>query len=264
MKPLSIADYLDHLGRPTEEKTSPRPEGSPFRPRSLPIPQNAKPALKAVFDRLANAGGADEKPSEAAPRGAPWTPKPVLLAPFAREPPPTEELAKPDDISAQLTDAYARGREQGLAEGRVEASDRHAAELAAAREQAETQQQEFRLNECAQFEGAIRSGFKEIEDSVGGAVARVLAPFLSQQLVKRAVEELAKAIARACAGSPSALIKISGPERALALLRQRIADLPVEAGYVEGDEGEIVVEANATRIVADLGPWAELLASFEA
>jgi hypothetical protein len=78
------------------------------------------------------------------------------------------------------------------------------------------------------------------------------------------VEELAKAIARACAGSPSALIKISGPERALALLRQRIADLPVEAGYVEGDEGEIVVEANATRIVADLGPWAELLASFEA
>ena len=80
MKPLSIADYLDHLGRPTEEKTPPRREGSPFRPRSLPIPQNAKPALKAVFDRLANAGGADEKPSEAAPRARAMDPE----ASFAR------------------------------------------------------------------------------------------------------------------------------------------------------------------------------------
>ena len=38
MKPLSIADYLDHLGRPAGEKATPRPEGSPFRPRSLPSP----------------------------------------------------------------------------------------------------------------------------------------------------------------------------------------------------------------------------------
>jgi len=60
------------------------------------------------------------------------------------------------------------------------------------------------------------------------------------------------------------LIRIRGPERVLALLRQRIADLPIEVEYVEHDEIETVVEANATQIVADLGPWAELLASFEA
>ena len=40
MKPLSIADYLDHLGRAAGEKAPPRREGSPFRPRSLPSPQN--------------------------------------------------------------------------------------------------------------------------------------------------------------------------------------------------------------------------------
>ena len=57
MKPLSIADYLDRLGSAAGEKAPPRREGSPFRPRSLPSPQNSRPGSKPVFDRIANAGG---------------------------------------------------------------------------------------------------------------------------------------------------------------------------------------------------------------
>ena len=73
-----------------------------------------------------------------------------------------------------------------------------------------------------------------------------------------------KAIARLCAGGSPGLIKIRGPERMLALMRERIADLPIEVEYVEDDGVETIVEANATQIVAELRPWAELLASFEA
>ena len=167
-------------------------------------------------------------------------------------------------MSAKLAEAYARGREEGLAQGRVEASERHAAELAAAREQAETQRQEFHLNEYMELEGAIRSGLRQIEDNVGAAVTRILAPFLSQEVVKRAVDELGKAVVRLCAGGSPGLIKIRGPERMLALLRERIADLPIEVEYVEDEGVQTVVEANATQIVAELRPWAELLASFEA
>jgi hypothetical protein len=264
MKPLSIADYLDRLGSATGEKAPPRREGSPFRPRSLPSPGNSEPALKPVFGRVAEANGAGGAPSEETSRRAPWAPKPVPLESVGRQPPQTEELAKPDDTSAKLADAYARGREQGLAEGRVEASDRYAAELAHAREQAETQEQEFRLNEYAELEDTIRSGFKQIEDNVGGAVARILAPFLSQQALGRAVDELVKATARLSAGSSPGLIRIRGPERALALLRGRIGDLPIEVEYFEDGGVETVVESNATRIVAELRPWAELLAAFEA
>ena len=264
MKPLSIADYLDRLGSATGEKTPPRREGSPFRPRSLPSPGNGEPALKPVFDRVAKADGAGGARSEETSGRTPWAPKPVPLESVGTQPPPMEELAKPEDMSAKLADAYARGREQGLAEGRIEASDRHATELAAAREQVETQGQEFRRNEYAELEGAIRSGFKQIDDNIGGAVARILAPFLSQQVLSRAVDELAKAVARLSAGSSPGLIKIRGPERALALLRGRIGDLPIEVEYVEDGGVETVVESNATRIVAELRPWAELLAAFEA
>ena len=187
-----------------------------------------------------------------------------MLESGARQSPPAGEPVKTEDMSVKLAEAHARGREEGLAEGRLEASDRHAAELAAAQEQAETQQQEFRLNEYAELESAIRSGLRQIEDDVGAAVTRILAPFLSQEVVKRAVDELAKAIARISSSASPGLIKIRGPERVLALLRQRIADLPIEVEYVEDDRVETVVEANATQIVAELRPWAELLASFEA
>jgi hypothetical protein len=262
MKPLSIADYLDRFGNAAGEKAPPRPEGSPFRPRSLPNPQNSGPGSKPIFDRIGNAGVGTQ--GEETRRRTPWAPKPALLESGARESPPPGEPVKPEDMSVKLAEAYARGREEGLAEGRVEASDCHATELAAARELAQTQQQEFRLNEYAELEGAIRSGIKEIEDNIGGAVTRILAPFLSQQVVKRAVDELAKAMARICAGNSPGVIKIRGPERLLALLRQRIVDLPIDVEYVEDDGAETVVEANATRIVAELRPWAELLASFEA
>jgi hypothetical protein len=264
MKPLSIADCLDHLGSAAGEKAPRRQEGSPFRPRSLGGPRNGQPTVKPVFDRVASAGDAAETSSEGAPRRTPWPVKPVPLESATRESPSKEELAKPEDMSAKLADAYARGREQGLAEGRVEASDRHAAELAAAREQAEIQAQEARRNEYAELEGAIRSGFKQIEDNIGGAVTRILAPFLSQQVLERAVNELATATARLTAGNSPGLIKIRGPERALALLRGRIGDLPVEVEYVQDAGVEIAVESNATRIVTELRPWAELLAAFEA
>ena len=261
MKPLSIADYLDRLGRGAGEKAQPPRENSPFRPRSLPSPQNSGLGSKPVLDRTANASGCETQ-EEDAPRRTPWAPKPVPL--MARQPPPAVEQVKPEDIAVRLAEAYARGREEGLAEGRVEASDRHAAELAAAREQAEAQRQEFHLNEYAEIEGAIRSGLRQIEDDVGAAVTRILAPFLSQQLIKTAADELRKAIARLCAGGSPGLIKIRGPERMLALMRERIADLPIEVEYVEDEGVETVVAANATQIVAELRPWAELLASFEA
>jgi hypothetical protein len=262
MKPLSIADYLDHLGRPACDKAPPRPEGSPFRPRSLPSPQNSGLGSKPIVDRKANARV--ETPREQAPRRTSWAPKPVLIESGERQSPPAGEPVKPEDMSVKLAEARARGRQEGLAEGRLEASDRHAAELAAAREQAETQQQEFRLNAYAGLESAIRSALRQIEDNIGAALTRILAPFLSQEVLKRAVEELAKAMARISSSASPGLIKIRGPERVLALLRQRIADLPIEVEYVEDDRVETIVYASATQIVAELRPWAELLGAFEA
>jgi hypothetical protein len=154
MKPLSIADYLDRLGRVAGEKAPPPRENSPFRPRSLPSPQTGGPASKPVFDRLAHASS--ETQEEDAPRRTPWAPKPVPL--MARKSPPAVEQVKPEDIAVRLAEAYARGREEGLAEGRTEASDRHAAELADAGEQAEAQRQKSMNTRSSKAHSGPRSG----------------------------------------------------------------------------------------------------------
>ena len=129
------------------------------------------------------------------------------------------------------------------------------AELAAAREQAETERQAFHVNEYIEFEG--RDPVRVAADrgqSVGAAVTRILAPFLSQQVVRRAADELSKAIARLSAGGSPGLIRIRGPERVLAPLRERIAGLPIEVEYAEDEGVETVVEANATQIVDRASP----------
>jgi hypothetical protein len=261
MKPLSIADYLDDLGRaPTEEETRPRRESSPFLPRSLPSVQNGGPRPRPAFNALANPGAARDTQGKDGPRRTSWERKPLPPAAPAGSA-PAGDAFKPEDIAGRLAEAYARGREQGLVEGRAEASYRHAAELAAMRREAETDQLEFQRNECAQLESAIRTGLRQIEDNVGVAVTRILAPFLNKQVVKQAADELCRAIARlGAAGSPGSMT-IRGPEHSLAKLRERIVDLPITVAFV-GDKGaEVVVEAGATQIVTSLRSWAELLAS---
>ncbi len=256
MKPLSIADYLDHLGRaPTEP--APRRESSPFRPRSLPSAQNGEPRPRVVFSAAANPGGVPETRGKDGPRRTPWGQKPLPLAGPAE---PGGEAVKTEDIALRLAEAHARGREDGLVEGRAEASERHAAELAAARGEAETVRLELERNECAKLESAIRSGLNEIENNVGAAVTRILTPFLDRQTVIRAADELGKAIARLSAAGSPGLMTIRGPEHVLARLKERIADLPVAVAYVEDKGPEAVVEVNATQIVTALRPWAELLA----
>ena len=161
MKPLSIADYLDHLGRAAGEKAPPRCESSPFRPRSLPGQPSGEPGARPTFERAGKAGGETQGDERSAPqrRGRQsrfrWLRGNRL---------PARSRPRPEDMSAKLAEAHARGREEGLAAGRAEALDRHAAELAALREQAETQRQEFHLSEYMEFEGAIRSGLRQIED----------------------------------------------------------------------------------------------------
>jgi hypothetical protein len=174
------------------------------------------------------------------------------------------EAVKVVEMALRLVEAHARGREEGLAEGRAQALDRHGAELAAAQQHASMQRLEFQVTEYAQFESTIRSGFRQIEDNVGAAVARILAPFLDKQVVKYVADELCENIARLCAGGSPGLITIRGPERVLALLRERIADLPAEVDYVDDKGVEAVVESKATQIVTELRPWAELLASLDA
>jgi flagellar biosynthesis/type III secretory pathway protein FliH len=268
MKPLPIADYLSHLGREADEKAAPRREVSPFRPRSLQSsaknPQSVESRLPGSFGSAAKIVGAVKPHGEGRPPTAAWDRRATALDPAARDMLVGRETERAQDLALRLAEAHARGREEGLAEARAEAVAQRAADLAATQERSMIERLEFQLNEYAQLEAAIRSGFAQVEEKVGAAVARILGPFLVKQVARHAADELCKNIARICAAGSPGLITIRGPERMLALLRKRLADLPAEVDYVEDDSVEVVVEANVTRIASELRPWADLLASLDA
>ena len=261
MKPVPIANFLDQIGRSPGEK-SPCRENSPFRPRSLQTTPFAEP--RPAVAPQAKFAVPPMAPSEELAHRPLFEPRPFADGPSVREAVVAREAGKAEEIALRVAEAHARGRAEGLAEARAEAEERSTAERAEAREQAVLERVEFQLNEYAQLETSIRSGLMKVEENVGEAVARILAPFLTEQAVKRIVEELGKAIRRLCAGGPPGLVTIRGPERILRLLCERIADLPAQIDYVEDGGVEAVVEAGVTHIVTQLQPWAELLASLDA
>ncbi len=267
MKPLPIADYLGHLGREAGDRAAPRSEVSPFRPRSLQNgahrPQSPEQRLPAPLPRAAKNSGM-AKPQGGEHSSAAFDRTPGTFEPATREMLAAREADRAHERALKLAEACAQGRQEGLAEGRAEAARGRASDVAAAQERAMMERLEFQLNEYAQLEAAIRSGFAQVEANVGAAVARILGPFLTKQVARRTADELCKNIARICAAGSPGLIAIRGPERVLALLRERLADSPADLEYVEDDGVEVVVETGVTQLVSQLRPWAELLASLDA
>ena len=263
MKPVPIADYLDHIGRAPGEKASPRRETSPFRPRSLQSLQSLEPRSPPAFERAKAGGAAKAEAPEKPPRPL-WDRRPAAVDAAPRDSLAAREAAKAEEMALRLEEARALGREEGVALGRAEAEEDFVAERVQWQEQAVMDRLDFQLNEYAGLESTVRAGFAEVEARVGAAVARILGPFLVKEVVRYAADELVKAIARLTAGGAPGLITIRGPEGVLTLLRERIADLPAEVHYVEDGGVEASVECNATRIVTELKPWADLLGSLEA
>jgi hypothetical protein len=245
MKPAQIANFLGHIGHPSDGTATVR-QISPFRPRSLHNPQNEPPPPKPAFERGVRIAGAV---------------RPRIAEPA--EPPAPETAAKVEKVVERLADAYARGLADGRAEASTEAAEQRFAESAAAGERAAAERVAFQLNEYAKLQAGLRAGFAGMADAVEASVARILTPFLGEAAVRRAAEELRSNVVRLCAGGGPRMIRIRGPERVLRRLSEGLADLPVEVEYTEDENVEAVIEAGVTQIVAELRPWAELLASLD-
>ena len=199
MKPVPIANYLDHIGTTAGERPASRREASPFRPRSLQSLQSLDPRSPPAFERTF-------KPVAAARPEAAERPRPL----FERRAAPVEapgreqifarETARAEEMALKIEEARARGLEEGRALGRAEAGDELAAERAEMQERAVMERLEFQLNEYAQLETTLRAGFAEVEANVGAAVASILSPFLVKEVARYAADELVKAIGRLVAG----------------------------------------------------------------
>jgi len=242
MKPVPILQYLDHFGRVGQADDS-GPKPTPFKPRVLRPAPEAAPRLSPPLSRALREIGS---PREEAP--APLRPRPRAA--------PSEA-----EIEARIAAAYERGCRDGAAAARADEGETLEREIAGERERAMLAQLDFQLNEYAHIAETVSNGLQEIEQRIAGAVARIVEPLVKRATAERIVEALCDDLARLRVGGSPGLIKIRGPERVLAALRERVAYLAVDVEFVADHGVEVSIDAEETTIRSQLQPWADLIAS---
>jgi flagellar biosynthesis/type III secretory pathway protein FliH len=260
MKPVPISQYLDHIGRVAQADSQPsRRETPAFKPRAIRVVHDpearAAPAMSRVLREAANAARAPQTREERRERAD------LETGWLARESVSPREEPPAPDVEERIAEAYERGLREGAEAARAEDAESLAREETKLRDRALEERVDFQLNEYARLAEVIANGLAEIEERIAASVTRILAPLLTTEMTKRIIDELGDDVARLCSGGSPGLVKIRGPERLLAALRERVADLPAEVELVEEDAVEITVEAQHTVIRSQLRPWADLIAS---
>jgi flagellar biosynthesis/type III secretory pathway protein FliH len=154
----------------------------------------------------------------------------------------------------QIADAFARGREEGLAAGRADYAARLDEERAASEARLADERAAWSSQEGARLGDAITAAFQSLEASVGDAVAAILSPVLEEGLRRRAVDELAENLKRLMA-SGQRILRVSGPEDLLQALRARLgADMSAVA-FESAQDIDMRVVAEQTTIETQLKDW---------
>lgn len=260
MKPVPISQYLDHIGRVAQSDSQPQRSSAPvFKPRAVRVvhdqEQRPAPAVNRVLRDAAMASRQPQNRQERAEPASGWLAGDASPAPV-REAPPAP------DIEERLAEAYERGLRDGAAAARAEDAETVLREQASRQEKEIADRLDFQVNEYGRLAETITTGLAEIEDRIAASVTRILAPLLTSEVTKKIVDDLCVDIERLCSGGAPGLITIRGPESLLGVLRERVANLPVEVEFVAEDAVEATVEAQHTIIRSQLRPWADLIASF--
>ena len=164
-------------------------------------------------------------------------------------------LSTPADIDARIEEALERGRQEGLAAGRAESTTAFARERAEWDERENMQRLAWQASEYARFAEKIERGMAAIEDRLAEAVARILKPFLIEEQVKHITEALSENLSRILSKDTPAVLKITGPEALLSVLRDKMSAHSVAVEYVAADDMDVTVEANQTIIKSQLQAW---------
>jgi hypothetical protein len=170
-------------------------------------------------------------------------------------------LSVPADIEVRIQEALERGKLEGLAAGRSEAAASLALERADWEEQENERRAAWQANEYARFAESIDRAMTAVEDNLAATVARILKPFLIEERVKRITESLSESLSMILSKDAPAVLKITGPEALLGVLRDKMSSHAVAVEYVAAEGLDVTVEANQTIIKSQLQAWIDHIES---
>jgi hypothetical protein len=167
--------------------------------------------------------------------------------------------AKPDkpepDIETLLAEERAR-TEKTVTE---KLAAEHEAALAALSEAHAAQIAEIEHRHGEEAGARIEAALGEIEarvaETVTGTVARILGPIVSEEVLKRSIDELAVAIGEALEDADAVTIRVSGPSSLFAALAGKLGEKSKHLRHREADGIDLTVDVNGSLIETRLTEW---------
>ena len=176
----------------------------------------------------------------------------------ARASAPEPAPEKPN-VEAIVAEAVARA-ERETAE-RLELTHREA--LQAEREAHARELEALNVRQGEELAARITAAMQEAERQLisvsSEAAARVLSHFLSEQIVGRAVAELARTIRIAVADADGLRIRVRGPQSLFLPLEAAMGDLSKYLEFTESPGADLTVTVNETLFETRLADWSTAL-----
>ena len=176
----------------------------------------------------------------------------------ARASAPEQAPEKPN-VEAIVAQAVARA-ERETAE-RLELTHREA--LQAEREAHARELEALNVRQGEELAARITAAMQEAERQLisvsSEAAARVLSHFLSEQIVGRAVAELARTIRIAVADADGLRIRVRGPQSLFMPLEAAMGDLSKYLEFTESPGADLTVTINETLFETRLADWSTAL-----
>jgi sugar-specific transcriptional regulator TrmB len=190
-----------------------------------------------------------------------------MLADFAQRPqrPPRGDTARLErtatdsgpkvDIDALLAEERER-TERTVGETLAAA---HEAALLAERERHAAEIAEINRRHGEEFGVRLETGLREAEarivETISGTVARILAPIASDEVLKRSIEELARAIDEALDDADAVTIRVSGPTSLFSALAFKMGDRSKYLRHHETADADLTVDVDGGLMETRLAEW---------
>lgn len=185
------------------------------------------------------------------------TPPSAARKPVEIVTPAVTPVAMPAVDVGALVDAEVAKVEARL---RAEMNDAAEAALNVERARHEIEIAELQAAFGADASARIAAAFEAAEASLTSitttAAARILSSFLSDELARRSVEQLASRIREATADRDAVRIKVSGPQSMLHRLGAALGPLEAQCDFTEADAFDVTVSIDGALFETRLAEWA--------
>lgn len=177
------------------------------------------------------------------------------------ERPVVEPVPAAIDPAKLLADAHERGFREGTAAARVEFEQQRAADAARHEERLVAERRRWSDAEGDRLAAEISAGFRRIETNVAASVARILAPFVAEQVRRTAVDELSATLSALLTDGSARTMVVRGPHDLVERLRPKLVADAASIRFEVTASADIRVATGETIVETQIAAWLDRLAA---